>query len=89
MKPILTIIIPARKEEETILKTLEGLRKEVKTPHRIIVVNDFDKSDKTDEIVKKYCRKHKNVSLIINRNKVLALLFSLVFERSKKAWWYR
>ena len=84
MKLPLTIIIPARKEEKTILKTLEELSKQVKTPHRIIVVNDLDKSDKTDKIVKKYCQKHKNVSLIINKKQGFAAALRLGFKAIKK-----
>lgn len=68
MKYPLTIIIPARREEEVIILTLEELRKRVKIPHKIIIVNDSDRFDKTGEIVKKYALKYKNLSVIINRN---------------------
>lgn len=64
----LTIIIPARREEEVVLHTLHELRKRIKTPHKIIVVNDSDYLDKTGEIAQKYAKKHKNVSVVIKRN---------------------
>lgn len=61
----LTIIIPACREEETIIETLHGLNS-VKTPHTVLVVNDFsDPLDKTKDIVK---NNFKKVSVIVNTN---------------------
>jgi len=61
----LTIVIPARDEEENILETLAQLTARVKAPHRIIVVNDHS-SDKTADCVREFARIHPNVSLIDN-----------------------
>jgi glycosyltransferase involved in cell wall biosynthesis len=60
----LTIIIPVRKEEETIRKTIESLGKNVLTPHLIMIADDStDPGDTTIEIVKKI----KNNSFIISQ----------------------
>ena len=59
----LTIVIPAHNEEGIIIKTLESLKKEVKIPHKIIVVNDCS-TDKTEEVVKEYIKKNKNITLV-------------------------
>jgi len=60
------IIIPARNEEEVIIKTLEDLKKKIKVPYRIIVVNDHS-TDKTEAAVKKYIKRHKKVILVNNK----------------------
>lgn len=65
----LTIIIPAKYEEESIAETLHEIRKRVRTPHRIIVVNDSDDSDNTAVIVKRIARKNPHISLIVKRRK--------------------
>lgn len=67
MKDLLTIIVPAKKEEEAVINTLKKIKERVKTPHKIIVVNDSFDGDNTGEIVKKYAKKNKNVFVIINR----------------------
>lgn len=67
MKYPLTIIVPAKKEEETIIKTLNEIKKRVKTPHKVIVINDSFKGDNTGKIVAKYVKRNKNISVIINR----------------------
>lgn len=64
---LLTIIIPARSEEANIVQTLQTLQSHVKTPHRIIIVNDkVMRSDKTAEAVKVFSLKNKNISVLIN-----------------------
>jgi glycosyltransferase involved in cell wall biosynthesis len=66
----LTIIIPARNEESTIIKTLDNLIKKVRVPCSYIVINDRS-TDLTGSKVKKYSRKYKQVLLIetsINKN---------------------
>lgn len=68
MKFALTLIVPAKKEEEAVIHTLEKIKERVKIPHKVIVVNDSLEGDKTGEIVKRYIKKNKNVSVIINRN---------------------
>ena len=65
----LTIIIPAKYEEESIAATLSEIRKRVRASHRIIVVNDSDALDKTADIVKRIARKNHHISLIVNRRK--------------------
>lgn len=67
MKHSLTIIVPAKKEEETIIHTLNQIKKRVKTTHKVIVVNDSFDGDDTGKIVGKYIKKKKNISVIINR----------------------
>ena len=68
MKFPLTLIVPAKKEEEAVVHTLEKIKERVRAPHKIIVVNDSFEGDKTGEIVKNYIKKNKNVSVIINRS---------------------
>lgn len=58
----LTIVIPAHNEEAIIIKTLESLKKRVKVSHKIIVVNDCS-IDNTENVVKKYMKGNKNISL--------------------------
>lgn len=82
----LTIIVPAKKEEESIISTLEEIKKKVKTSHKIIVVNDSFDGDETGNIVKKYIKKNKNVSAIINRKNprpTFASALILGFDRVK------
>lgn len=60
-----SIIIPAYNEEKRILNTLEKYStffKTIKKNFEIIVV--VDGTDKTDEVVKKFSRKNKNIRLI-------------------------
>lgn len=84
----LTIIVPAKKEEETIIYTLDQIKKRVKTPHKVIVINDSFNEDKTGEIVEKYIkRKNKNISVIINRTNpypTFASALLLGFNKVKK-----
>ncbi len=62
----LTIIIPARNEEVCILQTLDELKKKIKVPYNVIVVNDCSQ-DNTKQIVKQYARTNKNVKIINNK----------------------
>lgn len=50
----LTIIIPAKHEEQSIQTVLATIAKQVKTPHQIIVVSDTDQTDRTHEFVPKH-----------------------------------
>ncbi len=79
----LTIIIPARNEKEVIIKTLDSLRKNVKTDHDILVVDDS--SDGTTIVVEKYMRMHKNVSLIKGdpKSKSFARALKIGFRNAK------
>lgn len=65
---LLTIVIPAMYEEASIIKTLQVLDKRVKVPHKIIVVNDSYKDDKTSQLVKDYAKLHSHVSVTTKRN---------------------
>lgn len=65
---LVNIIIPSKNEDEVIIKTLEDIKKKVKVPHRIIVVNDKS-DDKTEEMVRKYIKKNKNVLIVNNKTK--------------------
>lgn len=68
MKKKLSIIIPAKNEEQSILQTLESLKKHVQIPSEIIVVNDHS-TDDTDIAVKKYSNKNRNVLVINTKEK--------------------
>lgn len=64
----LSIIIPARKEEENIIQTLTKIERSVTIPHTVIVVNDFsDPTDTTAEVVKKFGHTHKHIRLIVHK----------------------
>lgn len=60
---MLTIVIPARNEEGIILKTLQEINTKVVIPHEVVVVNDGS-TDKTEEVVRAFGRKHRNVRII-------------------------
>jgi dolichol-phosphate mannosyltransferase len=60
----LTILIPARHEEKIVTKTLDSIRRSVRTPHRVIVINDSDPADPTAGVVRRYIRNHPDVRLI-------------------------
>lgn len=66
---IVNIIIPAKNEEGAITSTLEVLKKKVKVPYRIIVVDDKS-TDRTSEVVKNYQTKNKRVLLVDNKTKI-------------------
>ena len=61
----LTIVIPAHNEEESLPKTLDGLRAGVKVPHDVIVVDDHS-TDGTFDIVSGFATKYNNVRVIKN-----------------------
>lgn len=62
---LLSIIIPVRSEEASIISTLEDLTKEVKFSHEIIVVDDsVDKDDETAKKAFALAKKHKNIKVI-------------------------
>src|SRR3989344_4873636 len=61
----LTIIIPVRKEEETIIDTLELIKKSVHTKYVVLVVDDMiTSSDKTIDRVKRYQKKNRNIRIL-------------------------
>lgn len=66
MEKLLTIIIPARSEEASIIGTLEGLERSVKTPHTIVVVNDkIASKDRTAQIVQRFSKNHPWVTVAV------------------------
>ncbi len=70
----LSVIIPTLNEKCNILPLIAQIQKIIH-PKEIIVVDDSS-PDKTGALVKRYCRQHKNVKLIIN-NPRLGLTKSL------------
>jgi len=64
----LTIIVPSRNEEMVIEKSLITLSNKVKTPHKIIVVDDS--IDDTKKVIRGYMKKHKNVALLNDRPRI-------------------
>lgn len=66
---MLTIVIPARNEEAVILKTLEKIKGTVKIPHKIVVINDFS-TDRTEEVVRRYRKRQKNITIVRTNNKM-------------------
>jgi len=52
---IFYVVIPAHNEENTIYLTLESLIAQTLQPKKIVVVDD-NSSDKTAEIVTKFCK---------------------------------
>lgn len=63
--PDLSIVIPVYNEPENIQKTLQILKKDVKTPHEIIVVYDSD-SDTTIPVLKKQSKRYPNLLPTMN-----------------------
>lgn len=58
-----TIVIPAKNEEDSIISTLNDLKKKVKIKHKIIVVDD-QSEDSTAKKVLQYAKRNKKVSLV-------------------------
>ncbi len=80
---LVNIVIPARNEEEVIVKTLKDLENKLNVPFRIFVVNDKS-TDNTEKVVRNYIKRHKKVSIVNNSTgtsgfgKALSLGFSKV-----------
>ena len=51
------IILPVYNEEKNILETIQGIKNNVKSSHRILIVYDYD-DDPTISIVKKNLEKN-------------------------------
>src|SRR3989344_255564 len=62
---MISVVIPARNEEESVITTLETLREKVTVPYEIIVVNDGS-TDSTEAVVKRYAKTNKKVKLVNN-----------------------
>ena len=60
----LTIIIPVRSEEDSILQTIASLQNAVRTPHTILIADDsVSKTDRTIEILKVMRNRSIGISL--------------------------
>lgn len=62
----LNIIIPVYNEGENILQTLAGIEEKVLTPHRILIIYDFD-GDNTLPVLAGYRSGKRNLELVKNR----------------------
>ena len=81
----LSIIIPCKNEEKTILKTFLKLKKKIKfkiKKFEIILINDFSK-DNTLGILKKISKQSKNIKVIKNKYKGLGGAINLGIKFSK------
>ena len=64
-KPLLYIITPVYNEADNFPALYNEISKKVKTPHKIVVVYDFNE-DTTVTVVKKYQKQDKNLILYKN-----------------------
>jgi len=64
-KPLLTIVTPVYNEGKNFPGLYKQVKKHIKTPHRLVVVYDFDE-DNTVPVVKRYQKKDK--TLILHKN---------------------
>ena len=82
----ISIIIPCKNEENTILKTVNILKKKIKnkiTNYEFILINDFS-TDGTLKVIKKISKNSKNVNFNNNKNKGLGGAINLGVKVSKK-----
>lgn len=82
----ISIIIPCKNEENTILKTVNILKKKIKNKiknYEFILINDFS-TDRTLEVIKKISKNSKNVNFSNNKNKGLGGAINLGVKVSKK-----
>ncbi len=59
----ISVVLTTKNEEKNIVKLLESLINQ-EEPYEVLVV-DSDSTDKTQEIVKEYSKKNKNIKLIV------------------------
>ncbi len=64
-RPLLHIVTPVYNEAENFPRLYEQVKKHIKTPHKLVVVYDFDE-DTTVPVVKKYQKKDKD--LVLHKN---------------------
>jgi len=64
-RPLLHIVTPVFNEADNFPALYEAVKKKVKTPHRLVVVYDFDK-DNTVPVAKKYAK--KDTSIVLHKN---------------------
>jgi glycosyltransferase involved in cell wall biosynthesis len=62
---LLTVIVPVFNEAENFPKLYKAIRKNIKTPNKIIVVYDFD-GDNTLPVARAIAKKDKNLTLLRN-----------------------
>ena len=82
----ISIIIPCKNEENTILKTVNILKKKIKnkiTNYEFILINDFS-TDRTLKVIEKISKNSKNVNFSNNKNKGLGGAINLGVKVSKK-----
>ena len=81
---MVSIIIPAKNEEETITTTLSRLTENLKDlDYEIIVVNDYS-TDQTEKVAKEFSQNHPQVKVISNIfHKGLGGAFKTGFRESK------
>ena len=65
-KPLLNIISPVYNEGDNFPALYKEIKKYIKTPHRLVVVYDFDE-DNTVPVAKQYQKKDKNI--VLHKNK--------------------
>lgn len=83
MKNKLTIIIPARNEQDVIIDTLDVIRQNVKTPHNILIIDDS--TDNTSSLVRKYIKHHQGIQLVRGnpKKKSFARALKIGFNKAK------
>jgi glycosyltransferase involved in cell wall biosynthesis len=83
-RPILYIITPVFNEGDNFPELYKELKRHIKTPHKLVVVYDFDK-DNTVPVVKRYQKKDKDLILhknTIGRGALNALLSGFKYVKS-------
>ncbi len=83
-RPLLHIITPVYNEAENFPALYEAVKKHVKTPHRLVVVYDFDE-DTTVPVARKYVRRDKTIVLhknTLGRGALNALKSGIAFVPS-------
>ena len=73
------IVIPAHNEEKFILSTLQSLVEQTVLPNKVVVVND-NSTDKLEEVVLTFAKKHPFISLINNTSDAIHLPGSKVIK---------
>lgn len=61
----LTIVIPARNEEDSLPRTIKGLMEHIKPEHDILVVDDYS-IDHTPSIAREFEKRYRNIRLVKN-----------------------
>lgn len=80
----LTIVIPARNEQDVIIGTLNSIKQNVKTPHIVLIIDDSN--DNTSFLVRKYMKRYKGVNLIRGnpQKKSFARALKIGFDKAKE-----